>query len=132
MLDGGLRRKDRSEYVDIENPVELFFSHRLDWRELINARVIDQDVNPTVILYRCIDDGLCIRSLGNITLDRDGSTTRFGDGSDNIVSPRFTGRIIYDYRRAFRRQCLHDSRSDAFGRPGNDCHLTCESTHVYS
>ena len=57
-LDGGLRRKDRSEHVDVENLVELFFGHSYDRSEFVNTRVIDEDVETAVVLYRRIDDAL--------------------------------------------------------------------------
>jgi len=44
VLDRSLRHEDRPEHVDIENSVELFFGDSLYWSKLVNARVIDQDI----------------------------------------------------------------------------------------
>ena len=81
MLQRFLRGKDRSENVCIEHPVELLLRDFLQKHELVNAGVIDQDID----LSECF---LCFREqFLNFCLLRDAALNRdsFSGALDNFI-----------------------------------------------
>ena len=72
-----------------------------------------------------------VRFLGDVALHGNGLAARAGDFGDDLVRASFTGSVIDDDRRAFRREMFGDGRADAFGRAGDDRDLACEFFRLF-
>jgi hypothetical protein len=77
--------------MDVKHLVELFFGNRLDRTELVDAGVVDQDVEAAVIADRCLDDALCLGSLGDVAPYGDGLATGLGDCCDDSLRAGLAG-----------------------------------------
>ncbi len=58
VLEGCLRGEQQAEHIDVEDPVELLFGNRLNRGELVDAGVVDQNVEPAVVFDGCVDNPL--------------------------------------------------------------------------
>ena len=72
VLDGFLRREEQAEHVEIELLVKVLGGHVLERRELVDAGVVDQDVEPAERLLRLGEEPLDVGLLGHVRLHRDG------------------------------------------------------------
>ena len=72
--------------------------------ELVNAGVVDQDVQPAIVLDGGVDDALGLGSLGNVPTDGDSLAARGGDGIDDRFRAGLARRVIDHHGRAFRGQ----------------------------
>ena len=70
-------------------------------RELVNAGVVDQDVEPAIVLDGGVDDALCLGGLGDVATDGDSLAAGCGDGVDNGSRAGLAGGVIDNDRRAF-------------------------------
>ena len=62
----GLRGQQEAEHIDVEYAVELFFGDGLDRGELVDAGVVDENVEAAVVLDRRVDDALGLGGLGDV------------------------------------------------------------------
>ncbi len=83
MLHRRLGGEQQAEHVDVEHPVEFLLGDGFDRREFIDPGVVDQDVEPAIVLDGRVDDALRFRSLGDVTSDRNGFAAGRSDGIDN-------------------------------------------------
>ena len=75
-----------TEDVNVEDPVELLFRDGFDRRELVDPRIVDEDVETTIVFDGGVDDSLRLRGFGDVALHGDGFAAGGGDGSDYGVS----------------------------------------------
>ena len=80
VLDGGLGGEQKAEHVDVEDLVVVLFGDGFDRRELVDAGVVDQDVEAAELLDGCVDDALRLGGLGDVAADGDGFAAGGGDG----------------------------------------------------
>jgi hypothetical protein len=110
--------------------VEDLFGEGFERCELVDARVVNEDVEASIVLDGCIDDSLCLGCFGDVAFHGDSLAAGRGDGCDDSVRAALARGIIYDYRCAFCGEGLGDSGSDTFGCAGNDGDFTCKLAHV--
>ena len=67
-----LSRQKQAQHIDVEHPVELRFRDRFQGPELIDARVVDQDVESAIGGYGGVDQALRLHRLGHVAPDGDG------------------------------------------------------------
>ena len=72
MGKGGLRGEEKTEDVNVECLVKLFFGEGRDWRKLVDAGVVDQNVEAAEVLDGSVDDALSLSGLGYVSTDGDG------------------------------------------------------------
>ena len=71
VLDGCLRREQKTEHVDVKHLVELVFGDGLDGAELVYAGVVNEDVEAAVVFDGCVDYALSLGRLGDVAPDGD-------------------------------------------------------------
>ncbi len=71
-------------------------SNDVDGAELVDAGVVDQDVELAVGLDGGVDDGVRVGELGDVTLDGYGCAAGFGDGVDCFIGAGFVGGEVDD------------------------------------
>ena len=98
-----LRRKQGAQHIDVELLVEVFLGDRLDRREFIDARIIDQHVELAEMRDRCLDYCFGVRRLRYVALDRDSLAAGFGDRFDDLVGASLARRIVNHDCSALRR-----------------------------
>src|SRR5580692_713358 len=76
MADHRLRDEKHSLQVDVQDGVEVFFRHVPEVRSLLQARVVDQDVDFSKSCDSLFDESLSVRDLSDISLKRSRSPLR--------------------------------------------------------
>ena len=112
--------------------VELLFGDGLDRAELVNAGVVDEDVEAAKVFDGCVDDALRFGGLGDVAPHGDSLAAGRGDGGDDGVRAGLAGGVIDDDGCAFRGEGFGDGGADAFGCAGDDCDFACEFAHMFS
>src|SRR6202011_2624257 len=85
MLQGFLRRQHHAEDVGIKLAMKFFFRYLFESCELVNAGVIDQDVDLSERFLRSRKKSLDVGFLRNTRLDCDGFSTALRDILDDFV-----------------------------------------------
>src|SRR5260221_1088443 len=85
VLDGSLRGEQETEDVDVEDLVVVIFCEGFDGQELVDAGVVDQDVEVAEVLDGCVDEALSLSGLGHVAMDGDGFATGGRDGGDHSI-----------------------------------------------
>ena len=106
--------------------MEVLGRDLLDRSELVDARVVDQDVEPAERLLRLGEQPPDVGLPGHVRLHGDGLAPLAGDLGDDAVGPLLAGRVVDDDRRPFGRQVLRDRRPDPLGRARDDRDLARE------
>ena len=96
VLDRGLRDQQEPENVDVELLVEVLGGDGFEGAELVDAGVVDQDVELAVGLDGGVDDGLRVGGLGDVAFDGYGFAAGLGDGVDDFVGAGFAGGVVDD------------------------------------
>ena len=92
-------------------------------RELIDAGVVDEDVEPAEGLFGFGEETVDVGLFGDVALDGDGFAALGGDFGDDFVRAGLAGGVIDDDGGAFGARCFGDGSADAFGGAGDDCDL---------
>ena len=129
-FDGGLRGEQKAEDVDVEDLVELLFGDGLDGGELVDAGVVDENVETAEVLDGRVDDALGFGGLGDVAADGDGLATGGGDGGDDGFGAGLAGGVVDDDGCAFGGERLGDGGADTLGCAGDDCDFACELAHI--
>jgi hypothetical protein len=74
----------------------VLFGEGLDRQELVDAGVVDEDVEVAELLDSCVDDALSPGGLRDIATDGDGFATRGGDGRNHLIRTSLAGGIVDD------------------------------------
>ena len=109
--------------------VEVLLGDLLERRHLVDAGVVDQDVEMAVSLDGGVDDGLGVGGLGDVALDGDGLAAGGGDGLDDLVGAGLAGGVVDDDGRAVGGQRLGDGGADALGGAGDDGDFSGKLAH---
>ena len=110
--------------------VEVLRRHALERRELVDAGVVDEDVEPAERLLRLGEQALDVGLLRHVGLDGDGLAALAGDLGDDAVGPFLAGGVVDDDGRPLGRQVPGDGGADALGRAGDDGDLARESSET--
>ena len=129
MLHRFLRREQRAQHIQVEVFVEMLFGNGFQRREIVNSRIVDQDVEATERLLGFREECLNFRLFRNIGFHRDGLATVLRDLRDDGFRAFLAGRIIDDHRGAFRGEMLGDGGANAFGCSGDDCNFSFDFFH---
>lgn len=97
MLRGRLRDEQNAQHVHVELLVEVLFGDLFDRRELVDARVVHDDIEPAIRFHRRIHDAFRIRRARYIARDRDGLAIRRGDVGDDRIGARPAACIVDDH-----------------------------------
>ena len=114
--------------------VELFLGHLVEDRVAKYSGIIDDTVDPTEVVYRCLDDFVCAVPFGHAVKVGDGCAAESRDFVDNFssragVSTLATGaasQVIDYYFCAVISHHHGDGPTDAAARPGNDDNFTVQ------
>jgi hypothetical protein len=104
--------------------------HLLDRREFVDARIVDEDVEPAELPDRRLDQGLRLGGPGYVALHGDRLAAGRRDGRDDGVRSRLARRVIDHDLRAVPCQRLGDRRTDPFGGARHHGDLAIELCHV--
>src|SRR5262245_45180536 len=104
MLQSFLSCQEHSEYVRIKHPVELLLGDFFEWDELVNASVVDQDVDLPECLLCFSEEFLDVCLFCDIALDSESSPTGFAYFVHHAIRVLLCGCVVYHYRRSFVRE----------------------------
>ena len=96
MLHSLLRRQQQTEDVEVELPVKEVLGHLLERRELVDAGVVDQDVEPAECLLAFGKQALDVRLLRYVTLHGDGLAPAAHDLRHHTLGALLAGRVVDD------------------------------------
>jgi hypothetical protein len=130
MFDGGLGGEQETEYVYVEDLVEVRFGDGLNGGEFVNAGVVDEDIQAAESFDGCFDELLRIGGLGDIATDCDGFASVGGYGGDYDVRASFAGGVVDHHGGAFGGERFGDGGSDTLGCAGDDCDFTFKLAHA--
>ena len=88
--------------------------------EIVDAGVVDQDVELAERLFGFGEESLDFGRFGDVGLHGDGLAAFFVDVGDDAVRAFLAGAVVDDDGRAFGGQLFGDRGADAFGCPGDD------------
>ena len=97
--------------------------------KLIDAGVVDEDVDLAEGLFGFGEEALCVRCLGDIALYGNGFAALGGDVRNDLVRACLAGCIVDDDLGAGGSEVAGDLRTDALGRASNDGDLTLKLAH---
>ena len=127
MLERLLRGEDQAEDVEVELLVEVLGRHLLERGELVDARVVDQDVEPAERLLRLGEQAEDVGGIGHVRLHGDRLAPLGGDLGHDAVRAFLAGGVVDDHGRPRLGQVFRDGGTDALGRAGDDGDLARES-----
>ncbi|MGY4431481.1 hypothetical protein ACVWWO_003958 [Bradyrhizobium sp. F1.13.1] len=107
--------------------MEMLGRDGLERRELVNAGVVDEDVDGAERLHGLGDNVFHIFGFGQIALDGDGFATLGDDGGDHAVRSLLAGAVVDGDRRTLGREPGRDFGTDAFGCAGHERNFSFES-----
>jgi hypothetical protein len=103
--------------------VEVFFSDRLERCQVVDACVVDQDVELAERGLRFGEHTVTVRLLRDVRLNLDCLPAAAGYFGDYLVCARLAGGVVDDHGSAFGREIYGDGCSDAFGCACDDSDL---------
>jgi hypothetical protein len=101
--------------------VELRLGDFFQRDELVNASVIDQDVDLAERFLCFSEQSLDVCLPGDVALDGDCFSAALTDLVYNSVRIVFCGGVVNNYRCALRREIFRDARADSLRRSGYNC-----------
>jgi len=130
VLDCLLRTEDQAQDVQVELLVEVLRGDGFDRCELVDARVVHQDVEPAERRLRLREQAADVRLLREVRLHRDRLTAGPLDLRHNLVGAGLARRVVHHHRRTLRGELLRDLGSDALRRAGDHGDLPGELVRV--
>ena len=91
MLDRLLRREQQAQHVQVEHLVEVLGRDLLERGELVDAGVVDEDVELAERLLRLGEEPPDVGLLGDVGLHGDGLAALASDLGDDAVGPFLAG-----------------------------------------
>jgi hypothetical protein len=107
----------------------MLFADLFKRRELIDARVVDEDIETSVRFDGGIDNALCVGGLLDIAAHGDRVAAGLRNGGDDCISACLAGGVVDDDRRAFRGERFSNGRADTFRCAGYDGYFAGELGH---
>jgi hypothetical protein len=126
VLERFLRGEEQPKHIQVELFVEVFSSDLLDRGHLVNACVVDEDVELAERSLRFGEHTVNVRLLRDVRLNCDGLAAAAGYFGDDLVCARFAGGVVDDHGRAFGRELFGDGGSDVFGCACDDSDFAAE------
>src|ERR1043166_8414264 len=126
VFQGLLRREKQAEDIGIVLTMELFFRHRLQWLEAINAGVVNQDVQLAERFLRRGEEVFDVGPFRDVSFDRNGLSASLRDFVHHLVRAFRGAGVVHDNVRAFRGEMPRDVRADAFGGARYYGYFSCE------
>src|SRR6516164_412945 len=110
--------------------MEVLFGDILERGELVDAGVVDQNVQPAEDRLRLREETPDLRRSRYVCLDGDGPSALACDLGDHTVGAVLAGGIVDDNRGALSRQLLGDGGADLLGRADDNRHGVLALAHV--
>ena len=101
-----LRKEERSGEHNAEHPLPLLVGELLDGRDVLNARVVDEDVRAAVVAEGLLGERASLVGVGEV-----GANERPADGVGDLA-PGVAG-VVDDDARALGGEAFGDSFADA-------------------
>ena len=127
VLRGFLRDQQQAEHIEIEMLVEMFGRDALQRRELVDARIVDENVDRAERLDGLGDHFFHMPGVGQIAMDGDGFAALADDGGDHALGGLLAGAVVDGNRRALSGEPGGDFGADAFGCAGHQRHFAFKS-----
>src|SRR5262245_27799402 len=123
--------------MNIDNRIPLFFGHIKNHPVTKDTSAVDQDVEPTERINRCLNETLTALHSGNIVGVSSRLTTSFLDFIHQLLSRTFIrsftrntpAEIVHHNLRSLLRHEQRDTASNAASRTSDSRHLPIEFTH---
>ena len=131
MLERLLSDEKHSKNVRIKHSAELGLGDFFDRHELVNARVVDEDVDLSEGFLRSRKQFFNIGLFRNARLDGDSVAATFTDLIHHFVRIRFRRRVIHDYGGPMRRQFFCDRSADSLRRARYHCNFSSQFPFVH-
>jgi len=93
--------------------VKFVFRDPIERQKIIDAGIIDQNVEPAERLLRLREDFLHIRRLGDVAMHGDRFAALGFNVRDDALSAFLARGVVDDDRRPFGREPFGDSRANA-------------------
>ncbi|MNQ95887.1 hypothetical protein D3C85_1114670 [compost metagenome] len=120
---------ENTTHVDVErSPIDLW-RNRFDWSNWRNACVIDDHMQVTQAIHRCLHGLEYILTIGNIDLDRQGFSARFPDVFSHLIGC-FKIHIGAGYGETICRQAQCNGLSDPLTGTGYKSNFSQGLTHT--
>jgi len=113
MSHGFLRNQQQAKHIKIKMLVEVFGGDVVQGRELVETRVVDEDVDHTERLDGLSDHGFHLVGVGEIAMDSDGFASLAGDGRHHAVRSLPAGTVVDGNRGTLSRKTSGDFGTDA-------------------
>lgn len=130
--NGRLGGEQKGFDVEVEVFVDVLDGYGFEWKELVDAGVVDKDVEAAESLGCRGDELAYFGRIGQIGLDGDGFTAGGLDPFDEGFSGSGAAGVVDDDGGAVRGQTLCDGCSYAFRGASYDCDFTFKIGHCFS
>ena len=129
MLDGLLSHQKKAEHIEVELLVKVLRGDHFQRQELVEARVVDEDVELAERFLCFGKKTLNILGLGNIGLDGDSLPLLLGDALDDGIRSGLAAGVVDDDGCALGRQVLGNRGADSLGSPGDNGDFSLQPVH---
>ena len=121
-----LRRENQAQHVKVEHFVKVLGRHVLQRCKLVDAGVVDQDVELAAGLRGLGEKPTDIRFFRDVGLHRDGLAAFAGDFGDDAVGTFLAGGVVDDHRRPFVCQMFGNSGTNPLRTARYNSDFTCQ------
>ena len=105
MRDRFLGGEQQAEHVEVELLAEVLLVYGFERAELINVRVVDEDIDSAELRLGFVEQFLDVLGFRDVGLDGDRIATRGFDLIDDGLCALLIGRVIDDDVGAFGPNC---------------------------
>jgi len=118
-----------AEHIGVEVTMEVVLGDVFEWLELIDAGIVDENIDPAERLLGLFEQPAHVRRLGDVGLHRNGLAAFGRDRGRNAVGALLVGRIIDHHGGACRRQGFGGRGADALGGARDHRDFSFEIAH---
>ena len=129
MFRGFLGGENQAEHVEVEVRVKVILGDVFEGRELVNARIVHQDVELAIGLLGLCKEALDVSSLGDVSLNGNGFAAVGDDFSNDLVRAGFAGCVIDHDGGSLGRETLGDAGSNTLGGSSDDGDFILKFAH---
>ena len=129
MPDGFLRGEQQSQHVEVEEFVKVLGRDRVERQKLIEARVVDQDVERAKRRDTLCKQTLDVVGPRDVGLDGDGLAPLFSNTLDDGFGAGLATGVVDHDRRSLGREMFGDRCANAFGSSGDDGDFSYQTAH---
>jgi hypothetical protein len=113
MTHHGLRYEKHAFQVDVEDGVKILFCYVPEIRSLLEARVVDKDVDSAESRNSFLDESLSVGNYSDVRLKGSRSPLRGGDAGHHFIRPGFVFPIADCDVGAILRQTFRDRSTNS-------------------